>query len=157
MFAHYRSLEELMSGPGRLQLQEQLNSFPLYLQLVREFGLCKIGVEIYDDDWKKIAEYSSYNNSRGEITDIVSDCQKTSITIGIQEQTILEVLRNPQAAKEEAERDTLRTFYHYLKLVKVSPWDLLKHAPKLVRNFPTLYSAARTAFGSSAPSSSANP
>ncbi len=150
MFAHYKSLDELMSGPGRLQLQEQLNGFPLYLQLVRELGLRKIGIEIYDDNWKKKAEYSSYNNSFGEITNMVEDCQKTSITIGIQEQTILAVLRNPQAAKEEAERDTMRTFYHYFKLVKISPWDLLRHAPKLIRSFPTLYSAARTAFGSSA-------
>ena len=144
MFENYRSLDELMAGEGRGLLQEELNNLPLYLKVVSTLNLKRIGIRVYDDRWKEIGGYSSINDNDGMITDIVDGCLDTSITVGIQEQTILDVLRDLQSVKQELEDHLVSTICHYWGLVRIPPLRLLKYVPKRIIHLPELYSAIRS-------------
>ncbi|HLC88909.1 MAG TPA: hypothetical protein VJG49_02645 [Candidatus Nanoarchaeia archaeon] len=143
MFEKYRSLDELMAGEGRRLLQDELNDLPLYLKVVSILDLKRIGITVYDERWKEIGVYSSINDNDGMITDIVDGCLGAAITVGIQEQTILDVLRDLRSVKQELEDHLVSTVCHYWGLVRISPLEILKYIPRLIIHFPELYSAFR--------------
>ena len=87
MFPQYTSLDQIVHAGGLPEITQELNLYPLYTKMVRLFGFTEIGIVAVDNAGKESGRYASFNNQRGEITDIVDHFTNPSIVVQAKENT----------------------------------------------------------------------